>query len=372
MNGVILRTLLALMLLFVGLSFVEQVEPNHNLKEIRGGAAESASAVVAAGEPQSRTGEKKDGGKTRGRGVVVGDSRLEPAKQKYVIGFSQATTTEPWRLLFNKELRAEAAKYPEIRLIVRDGHDDVEQQIRDVEELIRGQVDALLISPKVADALTPVVNKAYHSGIPVIVLDRDLANDRYTQFIGGDNRLIGRKAGEYAVALLGGKAKAKGNIVELWGGMASTPARDRNSGFHQVVDQEPGITMLIPPADGDWKQDKGYEIMAAALERHVHIDLVYAHNDPMAYGAYLAAKDAGREDEMYFLGIDGIPLEGVKWVEQGVLTATFLYKTPGAEGVRQALRILQGAPVTKRVTLATQVIDGSNATQILKENGLTP
>lgn len=291
-------------------------------------------------------------------------------EKKFVIGFSQATTTEPWRLLFNKELREEADKHPEIKLIVRDGMDNTATQIADVEAFIQMKADAILISPKVAAELTPVVNKAYSAGIPVFVLDRDLTNDRYTQFIGGDNKLIGRAAGEYAVNFLGGPGKAKGNIVEIWGGKAATPAQDRYAGFHEAVDKEPGIKMLTQPNDGDWKQDKGYELMAEALDANEKIDLVYAHNDPMAYGAYMAAKDMGREKGLAFLGIDGIPAEGVKWVHQGILTATFLYKTPGDEGIRQALKLLKGGTVEKRVTLPTMTIDKSNAEKILRNNGL--
>ena len=293
-----------------------------------------------------------------------------PEKETYLVGFSQATTTEPWRLLFNKVLREESAKYSNIELIVADGLDDVDKQVRDVEDFIRQGVDAILISPKVASGLTPVVNEAYRAGIPVIVLDRDLTNDQYTQFIGGDNRLIGRAAGEYAVDLLGGTGKAQGVVAEIWGGMASTPAQDRHDGFHEVVDKEPGIVMAIEPADGDWKQDQGYEIMARALAANDRIDLVYAHNDPMAFGAYLAAKDEGRERNIFFLGIDGIPGEGVKWVHEGILTATFLYNTPGDEGVQQVLRILAGAPIAKRITLPTLTIDKNNAAGILEAQGL--
>ena len=303
----------------------------------------------------------------------IPDAKAEIGKAKivkYVIGFSQATTTEPWRLLFNKKLRAEAAKHPQIELLVRDGMDDSVKQIADMQGFIDRKVDVILISPKVAEALTPVVNKAFSQGIPVIVLDRDLANDHYTQFIGGDNKIIGRAAGEYAVNLLGGAGNAKGNIVEIWGGMASSPAQDRHEGFHAVVAQEQGIKILIEPADGDWKQDMSYEIMAEALEAHAEIDLVYAHNDPMAYGAYLAAKYAGREKEIAFLGIDAIPAEGVMWVYEGILTATFQYKTPGEEGIRQALILLQGKPIQPRITLPTKTIDTTNAEQILRDNNI--
>ena len=300
-------------------------------------------------------------------GPVPGKS---PNKERYIIGFSQATTTEPWRLLFNKKLRTEAAKYTEIELIVLDAMDSVARQVANIEYFISAGVDAILVSPKVTEELTPPVSKAFAAGIPVFVLDRDVANDRYTQYIGGDNREIGRAAGRRAVDLLGGAGKAKGDIVEIWGGMASTPANDRHEGFVEIISREPGIRIVSSPRDGDWKQDLAYEIMTEELDAHARIDLVYAHNDPMAYGAYLAARDVNREATIAFLGIDGIPAEGVKWVQDGILDATFLYKTPGEEGIRQARRFLQGHPVSKRIVLPTLTIDKTNASQIIKQYGV--
>jgi ribose transport system substrate-binding protein len=170
--------------------------------------------------------------------------------------------------------------------------------------------------------------------------------------------------------LLGGEGKAKGNLVELWGGMGTQPAHDRHDGFMEHVGKESGIKSLLQPMDCDWKQQKAYEVMSTALKSFDHIDLVYGHNDPEAYGAYLAAKDAGREKEMKILGIDALPDEGVTWVAKGQLTATFLYATPGAEGVRQGLKIMNGEKVEKKITLPTMRIDKTNAEQVLKENGL--
>ena len=291
-------------------------------------------------------------------------------QRKVTIGFSQATTTEPWRLLFNKELREEATHHPQVELVVKDAMDKAEQQIADLEALIAQPVDAILVSPKVTEELTPVISKAFNADIPVFVLDRAVANDRYTQFIGGDNVEIGRAVGRYAVTLLGGSGQARGKIVEIWGGMGTKASHDRHDGFYEIVRQEPGIQIVNPPQDGDWKQDRAYDIMVDVLDKQPAIDLVYAHNDPMAYGAYQAAKDTRREKGIAFLGVDGIPTEGVKWVHEGILTATFLYKTPGDEGIRQALRFLQDHDVPKRVTLPTQTIDRSNAEAILRANKL--
>jgi ribose transport system substrate-binding protein len=292
------------------------------------------------------------------------------AAAKAKLGFSQVTTIEPWRVQFNKDMKTEAGKHPEVELIITDGEDKTEKQVADVESLIRQEVAVLLISPKESAGLTGVVLKAIDQKIPVIVLDRNVDTDKYTQFIGGDNVVIGKAAGEYAVKLLGGAGKAKGNVVEIWGGMGTQPAHDRHDGFHAFTDKEPGIKNLLDSQSADWKQDKAYDLMTTTLRNNEHIDLVYGHNDPMAYGAYLAAKDAGREKEMKFMGIDALPDEGVTWVHKGELTATFLYPTPGAEGVRQAIKLLGGAKIDKNIVLPTMTVTKDNAADILKQNGL--
>ena len=198
------------------------------------------------------------------------------AAKRYRFGFSQATILETWRVQFNKDMRKEAEKHPDLELIIADGQNKTEKQVADVENFITQGVDVLLISPKESAGLTPAALKAIKAGIPVIILDRNVDTDKYTQFIGGDNVLIGRAAGEYTVKLLGGPGKAKGNIVELWGGLASAPAHDRSKGFHELVDKEPGIKFLLAPIDTEWKANSGYEIMATALKANEKIDL-YAH-----------------------------------------------------------------------------------------------
>src|ERR1700744_2088609 len=151
---------------------------------------------------------------------------IRAQSKKYRFGFAQVTTVDPWRVQFNKDMIKEAGKHPELELIITDGQDKTEKQVADVENLIVQQVDVLLISPKESAGLTGVVEKAIDAKIPVIVLDRNVDTKRITQFIGGDNALIGKAAGEYAVKLLGGPGKAAGNVVEIWGGMGTQPAHD--------------------------------------------------------------------------------------------------------------------------------------------------
>ncbi len=113
-------------------------------------------------------------------------------------------------------------------------------------------------------------------------------------------------------------------------------------------------------ADCEWLEDKALSNMASALSTLPEIDVVFGHNDPSAHGAYTAAKDKGRETEMAFIGIDGNPNEGLRYVREGVMAATFDYPTGGAEAVAVARRILGGAEVPKNIALGTKVYTKDN------------
>jgi len=146
------------------------------------------------------------------------------------VGMAQCTDDEPWRVAMGKDIRAAAARYPQIELIYRSADDDVEKQRGIVRDFIAQNVNAILISPKESLALVAVCKEAMTAGIKVIVLDRELGGeaDSQTCFIGGDNEQIGREVGRYITKLLGSKG---GTIVELQGLMTSSPAQERHAGF---------------------------------------------------------------------------------------------------------------------------------------------
>ncbi|MCX7867677.1 MAG: substrate-binding domain-containing protein [Limisphaera sp.] len=267
---------------------------------------------------------------------------------------SQCNLGEPWRVQMNADIRAAAARHPELRVIFKDAQNDTLRQRAHVEEFINARVDLLIISPKEAAPLTEPVARAMEAGIPVIVLDRAVLGDRYTCFIGADNVKIGRAAGEWIKRRLGGK----GRVVELKGLMTSIPGQDRHRGFREAI---AGTDIeVVFEADMKWLEPEARKEMESALARFPRIDLVYAHNDPGAHGAYLAARAAGREKEMLFVGIDALPHEGVAYVRQGILDATFEYPTGGAEAIETALRILRGETVPKQIVLGSRVYDRSN------------
>jgi ribose transport system substrate-binding protein len=273
---------------------------------------------------------------------------------RYVIGMSQCNLGEPWRVQMNADLETAAQPHENLRLVMKDAQNDTLRQRAHVEELVAAGVDLIIISPKEAQPLTEPVARAFRAGIPVIVLDRAVLGDEYTCFIGADNVKIGHAAGRWIVGALGGA----GRVVELKGLMTSIPGQDRHRGFRDAL--EGSAIEIVFEADMKWLEPEARKEMESALARVDDIDLVYAHNDPAAHGAWLAAKAAGRTDEIRFVGIDALPHEGVAYVRQGILDATFQYPTGGAEAIDAALRILAGEAVPKHITLGSRIFTVEN------------
>lgn len=288
-----------------------------------------------------------------------GCGNKQAAKKQFIIGMSQCNLAEPYRAQMNADIKAEAGKHPEIKMIWKDAGNKATIQQDQVKEFVDLGVDLIIISPKEARPLTKPVADAMAAGIPVIVLERKVEGDKYTSFIGPDNVKIGEEAGKYMVKLLGGK----GNIVELKGLMTSTPAGERHEGFMRGI--KGSQIKIIFDADCHWLEADAQKEMASALSRFPEpkaIDAVYGHNDPSAHGAYIAAKleGKGRDKTIKFIGIDSLPSEGVRYVRDGILSATFQYQTCAPEAIDTALKILEGEKAPKNITLGTRVFTKEN------------
>jgi signal transduction histidine kinase/DNA-binding response OmpR family regulator len=255
------------------------------------------------------------------------------------------------------DMRGELAFHPEISLEYKDAENSSERQIKDIENFIEKKVDLLIVSPNEADPITPVVEKAFQNGIPVIVVDRKTSSSMYSAYIGANNYEIGKLAGTYIADLLEGK----GSILEIWGLHGSSPAIDRHRGFSEVLSKHPGIK-ITSEINGKWELDTAKSQMRKALPSLPHFDLVFAHNDIMAYGAHVVCKELKPQNEIMFVGIDALPgpIAGIQFVDDGILTASFLYPTGGEEAIRIANQILSDQPYQKENILHSTVIDQKN------------
>lgn len=276
---------------------------------------------------------------------------------RYRIGVSQCSDDE-WRHKMNNEIVCEALFYDGVEVEIRTAKDNNRNQIADIKYFIDKKVDLLIVAPNEAAAITPVVEKAYRQGIPVVVIDRKILSDKYTAFVGADNYEIGKDVGQYILNRLHGKGK----VLEITGLEGSTPAMERHKGLTDVLKEEPGIE-ITASVDGAWLQSVAGEKMDSVFQTNKNIDLVFAQNDRMAIGAYLSARQQQLEKEMLFVGIDALPGKeyGVEQIINGVLDATFIYPTGGDKIVQVAMDILEKRPYERDTKLSTALVDKTNA-----------
>lgn len=283
--------------------------------------------------------------------------------RKYVIGVSQCSE-DIWRDKLNDELKM--GEYLNDSLIVKlaSSNDDNVLQNKQINQFVDEGVDLLIVSPNQLSAISKAVERAYDKGIPVILYDRKTNSDKYTAFIGCDNYTIGKSMGTFIAQQFQGK----GRIVEIRGLEGSSPALERHRGFMDAIKPYPGL-QVVASEGGNWKEEGGIQAMKRILKQTQDFDYVFAHNDRLAWGAYVAARQMRVKRNYKYTGVDGMATEGggLELVRDGIFEASYLYPTKGDEVIALAMKILKHQPYERDNYLSTSIITQANAALTLME-----
>ena len=283
--------------------------------------------------------------------------------RKYVVGVSQCSE-DIWRDKLNDELKM--GEYLNDSLIVKlaSSNDDNVLQNKQINQFVDEGVDLLIVSPNQLSAISKAVERAYDKGIPVILYDRKTNSDKYTAFIGCDNYTIGKSMGTFIAQQLQGK----GRIVEISGLEGSSPALERHRGFMDAIKPYPGL-QVVASEGGNWKEEGGIQAMKRILKQTQDFDYVFAHNDRLAWGAYVAARQMRVKRNYKYTGVDGMATEGggLELVRDGIFEASYLYPTKGDEVIALAMKILKHQPYERDNYLSTSIITQANAALTLME-----
>ncbi|MDB5250713.1 MAG: monosaccharide transporter substrate-binding protein family, partial [Segetibacter sp.] len=296
--------------------------------------------------------------------LISACSRTNKPKQ-YLIGFSQCVESDAWRKTMLEDMKRELSFHQDLALIYKQADGNSQTQIDQVKELLGQRVDILIISPNEAEPLTPIVEEAFNRGTPVIVVDRKISSSLFTAYVGGDNYGIGKMAGEYAANLL----KGKGNIIEITGLPKSTPAMDRDKGFVEALKNYPALK-IVQKINGEWYKQKAKQELEKTAGNFPAVDLVFAHNDMMAYSANEVFKSKGLSQPK-IIGVDGLPCNGcgMQFVSEKIITASMLYPTGGEEAIQIASKILNKEDVKKENIIQTTVLDSTNVRIMQQQAG---
>ena len=283
--------------------------------------------------------------------------------KKYVIGVSQCSE-DIWRDKLNDELLMETYQHKDVELLFASAKDNDKLQTEQIEKFIQRGVDLLIISPNQVHSITPVIDKAYDKGIPVILFDRKTDSQKYTAFIGADNVKVGKTIGEFIAKTLHGEGK----VIEIKGLDNSSPAIDRHKGFVQALSRYPDIH-LKRTLSGEWTKESGYKSIKSAIADAKDCNIVWGQNDRMAEGAQRAMAEAGVHNVQY-VGTDALPSKGggIEAVYNGKLLASYIYPTRGDMVMQLAMRILKKQPFHRDNYLKGALVTKDNAKVLLLQN----
>ena len=291
---------------------------------------------------------------------------------KYKIGVSQCVGGR-WREKANIEMLSAQHLYDtDVKVIIKDADNSNERQCQQIDSLVDESVDLLVVSPNDYHALNGSLQRARNKNIPIIFFDRTTAMKDYTAYIGGDNIEAGRKMAEYAAMLCRDSVKTEGRqpiVLEMTGPLEISPAAQRHKGFSEAISRYSDIDYHHVPSK--WSYDDCKHIMQEWLKEGKTVDVVFCHSDLAAIGAYEAAKEFHKERDIHFIGIDGLPGEGIDAVQKGQLSASYIYPTHGEEVIALALRILEGKPFERVNNMKSFVVTPQNVADIsLSSNSL--
>jgi len=265
-----------------------------------------------------------DGGTTTQTGTICTTLPPLPMKSTYKIGFSQLyEENAPWRAANTKSIMDEAAKRGYELVYTPGTKPEAAEQVARMQALIAAKVDAIIIAPHDEIVLAPSVVAARRACIPVFIEDRAVDTNvaipgvDYVAYIGSDFRKEGELTADWLIAKTGGSAK----IIELEGTVGSSPGVQRKQGFDTRIASQSGMSILVSQS-GDFNETMGYNLTKSLVPQHPTANVIYAHNDAMAFGVITALEEMGKVPgtDMMIVSIDGTR-EGTQNIIDGKIAA---------------------------------------------------
>ncbi|RMF02814.1 MAG: sugar ABC transporter substrate-binding protein [Chloroflexi bacterium] len=264
------------------------------------------------------------------------------------IALVMKTLTNPFFVEMEKGARQAEQDFG-IDLIVKTAAQEtsIEQQIQIVEELIRQNVDAIVIAPGDSLELIPVLKKAQDAGIVVVNIDNQL-NPEYSKKLGLNNVpfiSVDNEAGAYLSAKTVSQSITQPTKAILLDGILTAKnAQDRKHGALRAFEENPNIT-VVETQSAHWKIDEAYQVAQEMFKHTPDIGLVFCANDMMALGVIQYLDEAGRTD-VQVAAYDALD-EAKAAVKAGKLAVTIDQQATrqGYLGVETALKMLAGQSV---------------------------
>jgi ribose transport system substrate-binding protein len=294
--------------------------------------------------------------------AVQPSQEAEQPANGYKIGFVYPTLNNPF--FVDQQDGADAAGQEFGATISHvSGDNDVNKQTKLVEDFIAQGVDAIVLQAVDTKGIVGAIKEANDAGIPVFTPGETPAGgDVVTSAVFNEV-----DTGKTAAKFLASKVNPGAKVVMLLGIQGTETAQNRQEGFETQLKEDCPDCEIVAKQPADFDRSKGLTVMEAILQAQPQIDAVWAANDEMALGAIKAIQEAGRQDEMFVVGTDGIG-DAITAIKDGDLAATYALPAfrQGYMTVETAIKYLEGVQVCSKITEQGSMITADNVQQAEK------
>jgi ribose transport system substrate-binding protein len=197
---------------------------------------------------------------------------------------------------------------------------DTAGQARQLDEIVAQKPAGILIFPGDADAITPGINRAVESRVPVITVIGDAPNSKRLMTIGIDGNAAGRVGGEMLAKAIGGKGKV------ILGTFPAPNVLDRVEGYKALFKAKyPDIQVVDVVND---RADPSYAPTAYAqsLQAHPEVVGIGGTDGDSGKGAAIAVREAGLTGKIKIIAMDRNP-DMLTFFEDGTIVGSVAQKS---------------------------------------------
>jgi ribose transport system substrate-binding protein len=285
------------------------------------------------------------------------------AKQYRMVFIVKSMDNPFWNMMLEGAQSAAKDLNLEIKGLAPIKPNNVEEQIRMMEDAITQKMDAIVVVPSDSKGIVPGIEKANRAGVPVMTSNTRAFGGQFISFAGASNEeaayIVTKK---FIHQFLNGK----GSVIILEGVPGAQTSIDRKAGTDRAIKEFPNIKVLASQT-AKFSRVEGMRVMENLLQRFPAIDGVICNNDEMALGAIEAIDAAKRLKDIKVAGFDGNN-DAIKSISEGRLMVTGAQR-PDAQAywsVLGAYMYLEGYPVPTDIYVPCPPVDKSNVAEYLK------
>jgi len=257
--------------------------------------------------------------------------------------------------------RCEALGY---ELTVYDSKDEASTQLKNAQNAITKEVDAIIISPTDSASCPAVLNEAQAAGVPVVIADIGTESGEYVSYVATPNKEGAREVGDYVAAYILENGLPKGPVAEITVPLARINGQNRQAGFKEAMDAE-GITMGTVLQSVDFTLDEGEKFTQNIVTGEPNLVGIWSHHSQATLGVVKALDDMSLTGKVFVACFDGDP-DIVKYLKEGKILICGAQQP--VEMGRQAMDAVEdtfnGRSVPKQIDVPVLILTADNIEEL--------